>query len=275
MENQLDFLSSMPGLTKQGWHLPDTMTQPQWIDYGCQLTRIEEARQWWLGDWWNAGVQWGEGQAVCDALGLDYGTARNAGAVAAAVQLSRRRDNLSFSHHKEVCAIPDPAVQDRLLAWCLEPFETTGKPCSVRELREAVRSYLDAQGWTPWEGARRQAVEEGFTTLAHLKADVHLIRWAEFSHLLVRIDRTTKWGNPFEVDKDGDRVYVIESFAEHYLPRKPSLLAALPELNGKVLGCWCLPQLCHGEVLLEAADRLGYERLMETLIETGVRHADQ
>ena len=89
------------------------------------------------------------------------------------------------------------------------------------------------------------------------------MRWGEFADRVVRIDRTTKWGNPFEVEKDGDRSYVIESFGEHYLPRKPSLLEALPELQGKILACWCFPQRRHGEVLLEAIDRLGYERLME------------
>jgi hypothetical protein len=34
-------------------------------------------------------------------------------------QISRRRENLSFSHHMEVCSIDDPAMQDKLLDWCL------------------------------------------------------------------------------------------------------------------------------------------------------------
>jgi Domain of unknown function (DUF4326) len=29
------------------------------------------------------------------------------------------------------------------------------------------------------------------------------------------------------------------------------LLAALPGLNGKVLGCWCKPEPCHRDVLME------------------------
>jgi hypothetical protein len=28
-------------------------------------------------------------------------------------------------------------------------------------------------------------------------------------------------------------------------------MAALPELRGKVLGCWCAPAACHGDVLAE------------------------
>jgi hypothetical protein len=56
------------------------------------------ARQWWLGDWWTAGVQWGEGEKVCEALGLEYGTAANCGRVARRLELSRRRDKLRFNH---------------------------------------------------------------------------------------------------------------------------------------------------------------------------------
>jgi hypothetical protein len=32
---------------------------------------------------------------------------------------------------------------------------------------------------------------------------------------------------------------------------KPELIAALPELSGKKLGCWCKPNPCHGDVLVD------------------------
>ncbi len=35
--------------------------------------------------------------------------------------------------------------------------------------------------------------------------------------------------------------------------REPGLVEALAELDGRVLGCWCAPQSCHGDVLVEAA----------------------
>ena len=31
-------------------------------------------------------------------------------------------------------------------------------------------------------------------------------------------------------------------------------LARIQELEGKVLGCWCKPQDCHGDVLVELID---------------------
>jgi len=46
---------------------------------------------------------------------------------------------------------------------------------------------------------------------------------------------------------------VITNYRDHLLSR-PELIAALPELRGKDLACWCAPEPCHGEVLLELAD---------------------
>jgi hypothetical protein len=31
-------------------------------------------------------------------------------------------------------------------------------------------------------------------------------------------------------------------------------MAALPELKGRVLGCWCAPLACHGDVLAQLAN---------------------
>lgn len=69
----------------------------------------------------------------------------------------------------------------------------------------------------------------------------------------VRIDRATKWGNPFRIGADGDRATVIAKYAA-WVRDQPALMAALPELRGKTLGCWCAPLLCHGDVLARLAD---------------------
>ena len=74
--------------------------------------------------------------------------------------------------------------------------------------------------------------------------------------LFVRVDRTTPWGNPFELGKDGDRATVIAAYRDHYPPSKPSLLGRLGELRGKALGCWCAPLPCHADVLVTGTRRL-------------------
>ncbi|OGT54325.1 MAG: hypothetical protein A3E01_15280 [Gammaproteobacteria bacterium RIFCSPHIGHO2_12_FULL_63_22] len=66
----------------------------------------------------------------------------------------------------------------------------------------------------------------------------------------VSISRPSKWGNPFVIGRDGAREEVIAKYREYILGR-PDLLAALPELRGKRLGCWCAPKACHGDVLVE------------------------
>jgi hypothetical protein len=68
----------------------------------------------------------------------------------------------------------------------------------------------------------------------------------------VYIGRPGPWGNPYVIGPDGDRAQVIAAF-ERYLLGSPELLARLPELRGKILGCWCAPDSCHGDVLARYA----------------------
>ena len=72
-------------------------------------------------------------------------------------------------------------------------------------------------------------------------------------HYDIRIDRKTKWGNPFHIGIDGTREEVIEKYHDWILTQD-HLINALPELKGKTLGCWCKPRSCHGDVLVELAE---------------------
>jgi hypothetical protein len=69
----------------------------------------------------------------------------------------------------------------------------------------------------------------------------------------IYIGRPSKWGNPFEIGKDGIREEIIEKYRQWILA-KPELLKQLPELYGKRLGCYCKPKACHGDVLKELAE---------------------
>lgn len=78
----------------------------------------------------------------------------------------------------------------------------------------------------------------------------------------VYIGRGSKWGNPFThlpvsgtkaTFQVATRDEAIGSYAA-WLSTQPNLLAALPELKGKVLGCYCSPQSCHGDVLSRLAN---------------------
>jgi hypothetical protein len=70
----------------------------------------------------------------------------------------------------------------------------------------------------------------------------------------VYIGRSSKWGNPFRIGKHGTRKEVIRKYRKWIL-RQPKLLNSLDEICGKVLGCWCSPKSCHGDVLIELCKR--------------------
>lgn len=69
----------------------------------------------------------------------------------------------------------------------------------------------------------------------------------------VYVGRPSKWGNPFEIGKDGTRQDVVIRYSE-WICEQPALLAALPELRGKDLVCWCAPAMCHADVLRDMAN---------------------
>jgi hypothetical protein len=65
----------------------------------------------------------------------------------------------------------------------------------------------------------------------------------------VYIGRGSKWGNPFKIAPEMTRPEAIAKY-EAWIRRCPHLMRALPELAGKRLGCFCAPNICHGDVLV-------------------------
>lgn len=59
----------------------------------------------------------------------------------------------------------------------------------------------------------------------------------------------SKWANKYSVKKYG-RDRCLELYKEYVLQNK-KLMDSLNELEGKVLGCWCSPERCHGDILVE------------------------
>lgn len=72
----------------------------------------------------------------------------------------------------------------------------------------------------------------------------------------IRVDRATRWGNPFRLGRDGDRARVVQLYREWLWEEVQAGrvgLHALAALHGKDLGCWCAPRQCHADVLTRAA----------------------
>ena len=67
----------------------------------------------------------------------------------------------------------------------------------------------------------------------------------------VDIGRPSIWGNPYIIGRDGDRATVIAKYKEHFLASFHLKQLATEKLKGKVLGCYCKPEACHGDVIVE------------------------
>ena len=77
----------------------------------------------------------------------------------------------------------------------------------------------------------------------------------------VYIGRPSKWGNPFShMDstlaqfKVSSRDEAVEAY-RNWLVNDSGLLGDLGELRGKDLVCWCAPAKCHGDILMELANK--------------------
>lgn len=80
----------------------------------------------------------------------------------------------------------------------------------------------------------------------------------------VYIGRRGKWGNPYIIDKDGDRDAVIAKYKTYFyesIVTDPSKREALHLLKGKRLGCHCKPFPCHGDVIAEYLNALDSHNL--------------
>jgi len=138
-----------------------------------------------------------------------------------------------------------PEVFDRLKA---------GKITLQDAKREVAKIPVD--DWRKDERERQAKVNAGKTVVANAQSDKNLICWAEREGYAIRIDRSTRYGNPFVMGEDGTRDAVCDAFELHYLPHKPSINSRIKsgELCGRVLVCHCYPERCHGDCLASLAN---------------------
>jgi len=96
-------------------------------------------------------------------------------------------------------------------------------------------------------------IEQGETVVINMNLHFHVLKYAKDKGIYKQIDRYSEFGNPFFLDSDGTRDEVCDGYIE-YFKHKRSLHSKLKDLKGKVLGCHCAPQRCHGDHLKQLAD---------------------
>ena len=132
-ESELAFPSC--DITAIGLVMPKNLSFEKWEQIGQTLRRIEGSRLWWFGDWCNFGER-KYGEKYSQALETGEYAAQslmNAAWVAERIEISRRRENLTWSHHSEVAAL-EPKDQDRWLD------RAEKEDLTRSELRSLVRS---------------------------------------------------------------------------------------------------------------------------------------
>ncbi len=69
------------------------------------------------------------------------------------------------------------------------------------------------------------------------------------SDYTIYIGRPSKLGNPYKVGTDGSRDELIIKFKAYAVKH---LLNEIRKLKKEdILGCWCKPENCHGDAIIE------------------------
>lgn len=100
-----------------GLDIPKGQTFDEWVAMGRSLCDGQRVINWWLGDWWAAGShRYGErAKAAAEGIfGREFQTLMDMASVCRAFATSRRREALTFTHHREAAALP-PGEADALL----------------------------------------------------------------------------------------------------------------------------------------------------------------
>ncbi|MHB1537989.1 MAG: hypothetical protein ACYCUM_07745 [Solirubrobacteraceae bacterium] len=108
---------SRSSLSSVGWLPKDDIDAAEWEAQGRWLGSIGRCSAWWIGDWVRFGTtRYGEKYKLAAKLtGYEQHSLRNMAYVASRFpELSRRRQDLSFSHRAEVAAL-QADEQDRWL----------------------------------------------------------------------------------------------------------------------------------------------------------------
>jgi hypothetical protein len=137
------------------WQPKRDLARHEWLVVGRHLGGITRCNQWWLGDWVRYGAEkWGEKYTrAAKTTGYDPRSLANMASISAAFDSSRRRDDLTWSHHGAVAALPEEDQE----AW-LE--RAAAEHLSVADLRTELRAAPKA---------RDKHVENGLPKALHRK----------------------------------------------------------------------------------------------------------
>ncbi len=178
---ETEFAAHRARFTALGLVMPEDMALEGWAAVGRKLCRADAVMKWWLGDWAAFGLRkYGQLKEFAEANEINYQSLRDMAWVSQSVALSRRRDNLEWSFHREVAALPareqarwlDRAVDEKLpVAGLRQQIRLAKGEQNALEsdgpaVKFALKSADDLEHWLKsrpaefWTEERRVAVKE-------------------------------------------------------------------------------------------------------------------
>ena len=156
--NELTLKTKCYLTTQVGTQVIRQSTKVEWEAYGEILRKVDEAKQWAIGDWLVDGKRhYGDGlyKRAAEITGMAEQTLRLHASMATQFEMLMRINNLSYQHHREAASIKliaedkegklylsDEADKDKITGLLAEA-EKHG--WSIVELREQVRAYKEWQ----------------------------------------------------------------------------------------------------------------------------------
>lgn len=127
------------------------MDLTEWSRAVQQLGVMDRCSPWWIGDCIRYGnAKFGEKYSRAAKLtGYDPQTLMNRVYVASRFEISRRRENLSWSHHDQVTALPQDQQEywlDRAITECLTRADLRLELRSRKQVHETTSGALDDAG---------------------------------------------------------------------------------------------------------------------------------
>ncbi len=135
-------------LSALGWGADPELAYPDWVTEGRRIGQLWRASPWWIGDWLLFGTtRWGEMYAQAARItGYDRKSLRNMRYVSSRIELSLRKDNLTWSHHALLASLESEEQRHWLDRAIRERFSVEDLRVELRDAKRAAQPEHVADG---------------------------------------------------------------------------------------------------------------------------------
>lgn len=150
-------------ITPVAWVVTGALEQADWLAAGRSLGAMGRCSRWWLGDWIRYGnAKFGERYSRAAAItGYDSQTLMNMVSIASKFEISRRREDLSWSHHETVAALQVEEQEGWLDRAATERLSVVDLRLELRAARKGERQRAEAAVEGESGDPALQSVEDG------------------------------------------------------------------------------------------------------------------